>query len=43
MTLEMKVKLSWESHPVVWLQNTEGMEKASTFIVLVGEEITSRG
>jgi hypothetical protein len=43
MTLEMKVKLLWELHGVVWRQNTNGTEKASTFIVMVGEQITSRG
>jgi hypothetical protein len=37
MTLEMKVKLLWELHRVVWRQNTDGMGKANTFIVMVGE------
>jgi len=43
MTLEMKVKLLRESHLAVWRQNTDSREKASTFIVMVGKQITSRG
>lgn len=43
MTLEMKVKLLWESYRVVWRLNTDITEKARTFIVIVGEQITSRG
>lgn len=39
----MKVKLLWESHRVVWRLNTDGTDKASTFIVMAGEQITTRG
>jgi hypothetical protein len=41
--VEMRVKLLWESHRVVWRQSTDIMEKASVFIVVVGEKIASRG
>jgi len=43
MTLEMKVKLLWESHRVVWRQDSDCTKKPSTFIVMVCEQITSRG
>jgi len=39
----MKVELLWELNHLVWRQNTDGTEKASTFIVMVGEQLTSRG
>jgi hypothetical protein len=43
MALAMKVQLLWGSHRVIWRQNTDGTEKASTFVVMVVEQITYLG